>query len=419
MLTTFDPLRTDYTEAGEYVRPAYEGLSIANVLPTVLSHFGVQSEVAPLDSRALRLDMLRGADCIVTLVLDAFGYLQMADAAARGSMPYLSSLIESGHAHLGRLTSTFPSTTVTALTTLGSGLTPARHKVISQVFFDSALGTTVDVLRFQPAFAGRPLASAGVDPGKWAGFSTVYQQLDKVGVRSAVVNHAEFEQTSLSLVNHRGASYVGFDSLSDLAVNLRHTISSIQRPAYIHAYWAHLDTISHLYGVTTEQQYAEIRILDHAISTFIIEQLDTPNTLLLIFSDHGHIDTDAEHTVWLDDHPQLLDMLMVPPAGIPRARLLHAKPGKVQRVMEYLRATFGEVAWIFTTGEAIEMNLYDMVAPGPKATERLGDVLIVPKDNWLVQYRGPEPRPYKRIIGRHGGLSPEEMVVPFIAIRNR
>ncbi|MEJ7654237.1 MAG: hypothetical protein WKH64_13405 [Chloroflexia bacterium] len=57
-----------------------------------------------------------------------------------------------GWSHTSRRSSTF-STTVTAPTTLGTGVPPGRHGVVTQVMHDAQLGATIDIA-FAPMLAG-------------------------------------------------------------------------------------------------------------------------------------------------------------------------------------------------------------------------------------------------------------------------
>lgn len=416
---TFTPNEHSFRD-GPYsgsILPEYSGLGISNVVPTIARHFGLDTPIKPLRSSALPPELLNGAERIVTLVIDALGYQQLTSAMQRGGAPNLSRYCSEGGARLSTLTSTFPSTTVTALTTLGTGLPPGQHGVVTQVMYDANLGCMVDILRFTPTVAGRGLDTSGISPESWIGLPTVYDRLAGKGVRSTVVNHAEFDSTALSLINHRGARYVGFASLSDLCANLRQTIESAEGPAYIHAYWAKLDDVSHRYGVSAPQQDAEIRLLDYAIGELLLKGLRAPRTLLLLFADHGHIDTSAEHTVWLNEHPELLGMLQAPPAGVDRAGVLYVRPDCVESARKYIATNFGHCSRLLTAEESIDLGMYGPQPVSQTAQQRLGQLLLLPVDNWVFLYRTPGSMRKFSAIGKHGGLSPEEMLVPLIAHR--
>jgi hypothetical protein len=399
------------------VLPEYGGLGLANVVPTVEHLFGIPTDIPSLAETALPPAMLDGVRRVVTLLIDALGYAQLERAMGGGHAPYLAEILNRDFAHLGVITSTFPSTTVCALTTLGTGLPPGQHGVTNQRMYDPALGTLIDILWFGPVVAGRPLEKVGVEPAAWIGLPTVYEKLGPVGVESIVVNHAQFEGTSLSRINHRGARYRGFRTISDLCVNLRAVLEEPTGRAYVHSYWGTLDTITHEYGASSAQHDAEVRVIDHALGEILLRGLRAPGTLLLLLADHGHIDSDPNRMVWLNDHPELLALLQAPPAGLDRAVVLYVRPGLEADARRYVQAHLGNAAHVLTAEESLALGLYGPQPPSAKARERIGQLLLLPRDNWNLKYQHPGHDRKHTTVGKHGGLSPEEMIVPLIALR--
>ncbi len=400
------------------VLPEYGGLGFSNIAPTVLRHFGLDSSLQPLSSEALLPELLDGGERIVTLLVDALGHSQLAAALEHGLAPRLRELAGGSAAHLGILTSTFPSTTPTGLTTIGTGLAPARHGVVNQIVYDARLGTVIDILRFAPWYAGRPLEQAGLEPAEWIGLPTVYEQLRGAHVHTAVVRQSELRDTSLSKISDRGAEYIGFRTLSDLTVKLRAAIEGASGPTYIHAYYGALDNLAHNYGVASAQHDAEVRLLDYALGELLLGGLRSPKTLLLLFADHGQKDSAAGSRVWLNDYPELLGLLAAPPAGLWRAIILYVRPGREEEARGLAERCLGQYADVLTTEEAERLGLYGPGPPTDAARQRAGQLLLVPRGDWLIEYHYPgQPRMPSKKIGQHAGLSAEEMLVPLLAAR--
>lgn len=397
------------------VLPEYSGRGLANVVPTVERHFGLDLAAPPLLPDALPPRLLEGARRVVTLLIDALGWLQLERALRGGHAPRIAALLKCDTAHLAPLTSVFPSTTVCALTTVGSGLPPGEHGVTSQYIYDAALGTVIDVLSFSPVVAGYALDRGGVEAPAWVGLPTVYERLGPRGVSPVVVNHRQFENTALSRINHRGARYIPFLTLSDLATNLRAVLEGPAERAYIHAYWGTLDTVAHEYGTHSPQHTAEIRAIDFALGALLLEGLRAPDTLLLVLADHGHIDTPGSRVIWLNDHPELLGLLAAPPAGLDRAGVLYVRPGREEDAAGYIRDRLGEIAVVLPAAETYA--LYGGGELSERARQRIGQLLILPRGDWRVKYQPPGRERKARHGGNHGGLSPEEMLVPLLALR--
>jgi hypothetical protein len=139
------------------------------------------------------------------------------------------------------------------------------------------------------------------------------------------------------------------------------------------------------------------------------------DTLLLLTADHGHVQTSPEQTVVLSDHPRLLEMLVAPPAGERRAVYLHTQ--RVPEVVAYTQEHLRHVAVTMTRDEALQHGFFGVNQLSRRAESRIGEVLLFPRGNLQVapapaSQDGPAP-----FRGLHGGLSPEEALVPLLAIR--
>ncbi len=284
--------------------------------------------------------------------------------------------------------------------------------------YEARLGTVIDILRFAPWYAGRPLEQAGLEPAEWIGLPTVYERLREAGVRTAVVRQSELRDTPLSKIADRGAEYIGFHTLSDMCAKLRALLVDTDGPAYIHAYYGALDMLAHTYGVASPQHGAEVRLLDYAVGELLLGGLHSPRTLLLLFADHGQKDSAPGSRVWLNDYPELLGLLAAPPAGLWRAIILYIRPGREEEARGLAERCLGPYADVLTTEEAERLELY---GPGPLedvARQRAGQLLLVPREDWLIEYHYPgQPRAPSKKIGQYAGLSPEEMLVPLLAAR--
>src|SRR5919205_1024136 len=116
--TSVSTIRRD-RRRGSFVLPDYGRYSIAEVVPTILSVFGVDPGRAPLPE-AVYGAQATACDRVVLFMIDGLGYSQLTDHQEQ--LPLFGLFGE--RASVYALTSVFPSTTAAALTTLHSGLTP-------------------------------------------------------------------------------------------------------------------------------------------------------------------------------------------------------------------------------------------------------------------------------------------------------
>ncbi|MEJ7652005.1 MAG: alkaline phosphatase family protein, partial [Chloroflexia bacterium] len=83
----------------------------------------------------------------------------------------------------------------------------------------------------------------------------------------------------------------------------------------------------------------------------------------------------------------------------------------------YLAAELGHVFEVLTAEESIELGLYGPPPPTAVARDRTGQLLLLPRENWIAKYQRPGWDRQATNIGKHGGLSTEEMLAPLLALR--
>ena len=138
--------------------PDYHGGSIVNLMRSVEGALGARACAAAAaypELDALPAQALAGARNVVLLVIDGLGYDYLSGAGAGGAL----------HRHLrARLTSVFPSTTATAVSTFLTGVGPQQHALTGWHIWLRELGCLAATLRFRPRHGGEPLSRAGIAP---------------------------------------------------------------------------------------------------------------------------------------------------------------------------------------------------------------------------------------------------------------
>jgi hypothetical protein len=430
MLTAAD-LSMFELDGERFVRPDFAGRGLANLAPTVLQLLAPSAEVdlPPLDSSVLPAAMTTGIKTVVVLVADGFGHLQVEREVAAGNAPNLAELLaraEGGDAAVAYspITSVFPSTTVAALGSVNSAVTPAAHGLLGYTLFLPEYGMVAEMIRWGPinrriSFTD-PEFSYAPDTFFWA--PTIYARLHAAGVsRTFAINPNHFAGTALTRMLHQGATYTGYIATSSLQPLVSRLVAESDEPTYIYAYWPTIDTISHMIGPLSAEHSAEVAAFDFQLGRLLRNLPARGDTLLLVTADHGHVDTSPECNVAFADHPELMAMLQVLPVGERRAVYLHAKPGATTEVAAYARERLRDVAPALLRDDAVERGLF---GPGPlseRAAGRIGDVLLFPRKNLgmvspVEPVDGVMPRS-PAFRGLHGGLTPDEALVPLLALR--
>jgi hypothetical protein len=102
-------------------------------------------------------------------------------------------------------------------------------------------------------------------------------------------------------------------------------------------------------------------------------------------------------------------------AGEPRVRYLHTVPGAASDVQAAWRTVLGPAAWVGSREEAVGQGWYGRVSFD--ALARIGDVVAILRDDWVVLATGLEPAPIARMVAFHGSYTPAEMEIPLLVVR--
>jgi len=407
-----------------FVYPQYDGYCFSNIPSAIQYLFGLKSN-SPLSVVLDKAGIQPGEDLtIVALLIDGFGYNQWLRYAEK--YEFLRRFTENGA--VAPVTAVFPSTTAASLTTIHSGLTPQEHGLPEWWVYFEELGQVVVTLPFRPlgGHIQDELLLYGADPKILFDGDTLYGALAESGVPSFNLIHDPISGSAYSSLILSGSEVVPFSDGSDLMARLTGKIGETRPPAYVHVYWDKIDGAAHEHGLHSSQYLAQ---LDRFFALLTDEFLDRlPSTaakhsVLLIMADHGQVSVDPEATIYLNDYPELTDCLRtgrggesVLPWGSARDVFLSVKPERLDEALELLSDALGDRATVVKTETAFKDGLFGRGQPHREFKNRIGDILILPHGNLTLWYERPYHKRFT-MLGMHGGLSPDEMLVPFAAAR--
>jgi hypothetical protein len=371
--------------------PRYGEASLADVMPSVLAALEVGGEN--------RLG-LAPTQRVVVMLVDGMGLLGLrahADAA-----PYLSSLA------CTELTAGFPSTTVTSLASLSTGVPAGQHAMTGYSTYVEEIGGAVNWLTWRPVGQRDDLRDRLV-PEVVQPEPTAWQRAADAGVSVAIVSSKDFEGTGLTRAVFRGGGYRGVTTGGD-AIAVAADAADRGHRSLVYAYVSELDFVGHVRGPGSDAWVAQLALVDrHA--ELLASRLPA-GTTMLVTADHGMAAMVPEETVDADvEGSPLRDGVLVL-AGEPRMRHVHAYPGAAADVLATWRSVLGEHAWVITGDEAVAAGLFGPVVT-PLARSRIGDVLAIARDGVGVVQRRRESLS-SSLPGHHGALTDEELLVPLL-----
>jgi hypothetical protein len=330
------------------------------------------------------------ADGYVVFLIDGLGWnlLNTHGAAA----PYLSGLA----AHADPITCGVPSTTVTSITSLGTGLPPGSHGIVGFTSRIPGTDRLLDALRWD----------ASVDPREFQPHDTVFMAAHHAGLPTTVVSKRAFEGSGLTVASQRGADYVGADTIGERISAVAR--ASAARGSLTYVYEGELDATGHSKGSASWAWEHQLSMAD-SFAQRLRESLPS-GVALLITADHGMVDIAADEQIDVDQEPELLAGVQLM-GGEARFRHLYCRAGAVDDVATTWRERMGADGLVLSREEAIDRGWFGPVET--RVRPRLGDVIVASLGNCAVMSTTQFPHEAK-LIGLHGSLSADEMLIPLL-----
>jgi len=398
--------------------PAYDGRSLPNLATTLVRALGGEPADTALAPLAPKLDPFGGRRAegpVLLLVVDGLGYERLRASGLRPDGDAARSWLS----HASPITTVFPTSTTVALASLSTASSPSRHGLVGYRQFLPRFGSVVDMLRLSPVGVLAPdtLVGTAWTPAEVLGPPTIFRE----GVAGAVaVSREAFEGRGFTRMIYDGASFEGYAAWGDLAESLVRAVDRTPSPPLVTAYWDELDTVQHLRGPAAPSVDLEVDRLG-ALLTFVARAVPprvSRATTVIVTADHGQVPAAPEQQVALEAEPSLAGLLAYPPTGDRRAGLLKARTGEVARLQEALLGRLPTGTVVLPSGTAVRHGLFGPPPYHPELFERVADLLVlVPSPSGLT-YRVPGRLASRRVLlGAHGGLEPEELVIPLISAR--
>ena len=366
----------------DFLEPAYGSRSLGDVVPAVGAALGLPFQPVDLE--------LPDASAYVVFLVDGLG-ARLLETYAHAA-PFLASLLT----EQATATAGVPTTTATSLTSFGTGLPPGAHGLVG---FTSRVPGTEKLLNAL-------WWDKDVDPLEWQPHATAFTRLRERGATVTVVNKREFEGTGLTTAAHRGADYVGADKVGE---RIAAAVAASREPASLtYLYDADLDWTGHKYGVASHQWLQQLAMID-AEAEQLRETLPQ-SVRLVVVADHGMVDSSPASRVDVDELTELRDGVALL-GGEARFRHLYCHTGAVADVVAPWPSVLGDRASVLTREQAIQRGWF-----GPVATAvlpRLGDVVVAAHGDLAVLSSADFPYEAK-LVGLHGSLTPEEMLIPLL-----
>src|SRR6185295_16242702 len=266
------------------MRPDYAGGSLVNLMASIALSRGGKALHAPLRN----LDLAEARN-VVLLIIDGLGDRLLARRAAGGEL---------ARRRRGAMTSVFPSTTASAITTSYTGRTPLEHGLTGWFTYFSEAGCVAAALPFRSRGDNLPLSARGVSPEAIYTSGSFFETLP---VRSIVVTHRDIIDSPYNVRHCRGAERRPYASVGELVAGVEAAVKSSDERKFVYTYWPDYDATSHVHGCEGSEALAKVAEIDAAFG-HLLSRLSGTDSLVIATADHGFLDCPPE------------DCLELPPA---------------------------------------------------------------------------------------------------------
>ena len=379
-------------------RPDYSGGSIVNLMRSVGDRCGADgSNYAPLEEIEERL---KNASRVVLLVIDGLGS-ELLDAIGPDTVFARSRVRD--------ITSVYPPTTATAITTFLSAQAPLQHGLTGWFMHFRRLGAVTAVLPFVPRYSHEPLSRAGVAIDTLVDCASFFDDIrcPAQTLMPAAINDSDFSRR----LGGR-AERIPYESLEDFAQTLGAICGGTPEAGFTYAYWSDFDRLCHMHGPSSEIVAQHLGELDEALGP-VFEMCEENGTLLVAVADHGFIDSGPEERTDLAAHPALAELLTLPLCGEPRSAYCYVRAGCTDAFEQYVATELGDRAVAVPSRQLIEEGWFGLGRAHPEFAARVGDYTLQMRGRYTI---GDQVAGERKIVmhGVHGGTSAAEMYVPLM-----
>lgn len=330
---------------------------------------------------------------VVLILLDGLGSKQLKDNSLTGIL---------NTNKIRDISSVFPSTTVAAITTLQTGLSPIEHAWLGWTLYFKEIDRYINIFPYSDPFSDTPIDSK-VDMRDKIKYESVFYKINKAGLGVAYNVHPKNIKNNFCEEKYS----VPVSSFEEMCSEIKNLCSQ-DGTKYVYAYYTEPDSTMHQTGTLSVETNGVIYEIEETIKNNLLELEDT---LLIVTADHGHM--DIKENIYIDEEKELFDCLEKYPFIEGRASSFFVKEGKREEFEKLFKEKFKDDFILLTKQQIIDMKLFGDGPIHPKSLDFIGDYMsIAIGEKYIVNT--PRKEGFDPLVSMHAGLTTNEVVVPLI-----
>lgn len=361
-----------------FIKPDFNNSNL-NVSSTLAEYLGVHNSKGTIAALKERLSC--GFKNVVFLCIDGLGCHPLEYHLPKSA--FLRKHV------VKTLTSTFPSTTTNATTSLATNTYPLEHGWFGWNLYFKEINAVTELFTGLNAVSGEPIDY--VPP--------IYDSADYYFLRNKTTDIAVSTVMPPFSKNPDNVVAVNVDEVA----RATEQILNRQGRQFVYAYVGEPDMTMHDYGVTSPEAKAKIRHINEVVERLCLNAKDT---LFVITADHGQTDVKGCVEFYKDD--EMNAMLECTPYLDARTPAFWVKPECKSAFERLFEQKYGSDFKLYKSETLISEGYFGPVGEYGRI---LGDYIAVGTESGKLFLTCERMSRFK---GHHTSLTSEEMLVPLI-----
>ncbi len=365
-----------------FTKPDFDN-NIINVTATLAEYFGAKNSNPVLP--VLKEKLSENYEKVVFILFDGMGMHPLKVNLSQDDFLFKNLKAE--------LTSTFPSTTTNATTSVNTNLSPLEHGWFGWILYFEEIDKILALFPHVDASTGekvdykyplKPSDDYWFEKAKTDyEITTVMPRYCKGGKTNSIIAHTPSE--CLAAIK---------------------SVCDKEGKQFIFCYCPEPDMTMHDFGVTSKEAKKLIEQISHGLSDL---KNQTKNALFIVIADHGQIDVKGEIEFYKDK--ELNKMLLCPPYLDARTPAFKVKPEYKSDFYNIFTNRYGKDFVLYKTEDLIKEGYFGKRG---EYGYLLGDFIAIGTDTDKLFLPFPAEHVFK---GHHTSLT-REMLVPLIIFDN-
>lgn len=368
--------------------------SILNIVSAIMKYYRRPYEYPTLPKLDVQLE--RFYKNVVLIVLDGMG-TDMLESNLKPDEFLRKNFVQN-------VTSVFPSTTASAMTSYYTGVSPNEHGWLGWSMFFKEFCRTIDVFTNVDTYTKQPAATLNAAEFVMP-YETIFQSISE-----SIIGEVQPFTISQSKVNISGKGHIHKTAEKfERVCELIKLIAATDQQTFTYVQWCSPDDTAHRTGCYSDETKEKLTSISRMLEDLCKSLTDT---LIIVSADHGMIDITDE--VRIDRIPEINECLILPPFIESRAMSFYVKSDRKTDFERAFSNYFAHDFLLLSRYDVFDKKILGEGTSHPKTLDFIGDYFACAISDIGLRYQTLNAKPKNLNKANHGGLTEKEMTVPLI-----